>query len=58
MHSSKCLLLLYLVRLVNGSNIHEGRVEVFYGGKWGMVCSEFFNDMAARVVCKMLDFPR
>ncbi|KAL4431625.1 hypothetical protein ABPG77_001467 [Micractinium sp. CCAP 211/92] len=42
------------VRLVNGSDAHSGRVEVYHGGVWGTACSRGFNATAATVVCKQL----
>ena len=45
------------VRLQDGSNEAEGRVEVLYNGSWGTVCSlSGWNLLAARVVCRMLGF--
>ena len=49
---------LFSVRLVNGRHIKEGRLEVFHGGRWGTVCDDRIGEMSARVVCKMLNFPR
>ncbi len=42
------------VRLLGGANPTEGRVEVFYGGRWGSVCRDNFGAWEAAVVCKML----
>ncbi|XP_013404386.1 scavenger receptor class A member 5-like [Lingula anatina] len=44
------------VRLVGGYSNREGRVEVYYNGRWGTVCDDGFGDIAARVICRMLGF--
>lgn len=42
------------IRLVNGSNILEGRVEVCINHAWGTVCDSTFNQDVATVVCRQL----
>ena len=45
------------VRLVNGQDAHEGRIEILYAGVWGAICNDLFNLTAANVVCRQLDYP-
>ncbi|KAL1235622.1 Neurotrypsin [Trichinella pseudospiralis] len=42
------------VRLVNGSSIDRGRLEVKFYGIWGTVCNRDFTVHDAAVVCRML----
>ncbi|XP_041372561.1 deleted in malignant brain tumors 1 protein-like [Gigantopelta aegis] len=44
------------VRLVNGSNDNEGRVEILHDGQWGSICDDGFNDTEVQVVCRSLGF--
>ena len=45
------------VRLVNGTNTTNGRLEVCIKGNWGSVCERHFDDLDAAVVCRELGFP-
>ena len=42
------------IRLQDGNNTMEGRVEVCYDGVWGTVCSDFWTAPEATVVCRQL----
>ena len=42
------------VRLVDGSSYNEGRVEVYYSGRWGTVCDNKWDDNKTKLVCMQL----
>uniref|UniRef100_A0A1X7U210 SRCR domain-containing protein n=1 Tax=Amphimedon queenslandica TaxID=400682 RepID=A0A1X7U210_AMPQE len=42
------------MRLVNGSNEYQGRVEVCVNGAWGTVCSTSWSSTDAKVVCRYM----
>ena len=45
-------------RLIGGSQLNEGRVELYYNSVWGSVCSYNWewDIREANVVCKMLGY--
>lgn len=45
------------LRLVDGSIITEGRIEVFIDGVWGTVCDDLWSNANSIVVCRQLGFP-
>ena len=44
------------VRLVEGSGINEGRVEVCVNDAWGTICSINWDNKDRQVVCLQLGF--
>nr|AYM55817.1 scavenger receptor cysteine-rich protein type 12 precursor [Ruditapes philippinarum] len=35
-------------------NLYEGRVEMYFHGSWGEICSRYFSHLEAQVVCRQL----
>ena len=44
------------VRLQNGTQPSNGRVEVCQNGIWGSVCNDMWDDRDASVVCRQLGY--
>ena len=45
------------IRLVNGIiSTQNGRVEVCVNGRWGLVCTNNWNNADSRVVCRQLGY--
>ncbi len=44
------------VRLVNGSSVLEGRLEICVNHVWGTVCDRRFGTSEAEVACRKLGF--
>ena len=44
------------IRLVNGANQYEGRVEVCNQNVWGTVCGDNYGRRDTSVICRQLGF--
>ena len=44
------------MRLSGASLNYSGRVEVFYRGRWGQICSNKYDIKDAQVICRQLGF--
>ena len=45
------------IRLVNGTSIYEGRVEICWNETWGTVCDGMWSESSAQVACRQLGYP-
>ena len=45
------------IRLVNGTTVLEGRLEICINNAWGTVCSQGFTADDAEIVCRQLKLP-
>ncbi|XP_071964552.1 uncharacterized protein [Antedon mediterranea] len=44
------------IRLADGPNPFQGRLEIYHDESWGTVCSDGWNENNAQVVCRQLGF--
>jgi len=44
------------VRLVDGTALNDGRVEICFNNAWGTICNSGFDRLDAGVICQQLGF--
>ena len=54
--SLQLVLFFFTVRLVEGPDVSEGRVEVYFSGVWGVVCGAGWDPVDAAVLCHSLGY--
>ena len=45
-----------LIYITGGPNPYEGRIEVYVDGERGLVCDDYWNDVAANIACQEMGF--
>ena len=45
------------IKMTGGNTQYEGRVELCYGGNWGLICPLYWSNNDAKVVCRQLGYP-
>jgi len=45
------------IRVVGGTTIYEGRVEICWNETWGTVCDDSWSNFDAIVACEQLGYP-
>lgn len=44
------------VRLVGNEYPDRGTIEILYNGRWGTICDDYFENVDADVICRMLGY--
>ena len=44
------------VRLMDGPSKASGRIELCHNGTWGTICSDFWDNIDASILCKQLGY--
>ena len=42
---------------ISSSSYTRGRLEIYYSGRWGTVCDDFWSSANTRVACRQLGLP-
>lgn len=45
-----------VIRIVDGRNPRQGRVEIFHNGQWGTICDDGWDNNDAIVACRMAGY--